>query len=1090
MSGSQPGGALRPFGSRRPARFAAVLVSASLLASLFTGIPARPVLAAPNQAPVCSDVILSTDEDVLGSTGASCTDADSDPLTYSIVAQGAKGTAGVSGSNLTYDPIADLNGVDTFTYTANDGQADSTAANVAVTINPVNDAPSFVKGANQAVGGDAGPQSVSGWATAISAGPADEAGQALDFQVTGNDNPVLFSTLPAVSASGTLTYTPANGASGIAHLTLVLHDDGGVANGGVDTSAPQQFNINVVAANHAPVCLDVVLTTNEDVAGSTAPACTDQDSDPLTFSIVAQGTQGTAGVSGSNLTYDPGADLNGADTFTYRANDGSADSTAANVGVTINSVNDAPGFTKGANQAVEVNSGAHSVPGWATAISAGPADEVGQAVNFIVTNNNNGLFSAQPAVSPTGALSFTSAPGATGSATVTVAIHDDGGTANGGVDTSAPQTFSIRVTTAPTVTLSAPADGATGVALSPTLDAVPSDVDGDTLDVTFYGRPVAGTVPPAGIVQDIGAAANTNAGETATVLSVAKTVSAGNTLVVGFAYYAAPGTESVTDNLGNTYTRIERSQYSTVMTASQWYARVTTGGALTTIIATHPAASPNVIEAVEIEAGTLAQAGGGTSGLGTSATWAAGRTIPADGLALGFTSSLAPVVHSAGPASGSPSTPVLLHRFFDGTNAALSSSFAYAEAGARPVTGFSGTTLFSGSDGFAAAGAIFNPANPWQVVGTATGVATGAHATVTWSGLDPGTEYEWYAIASDGAFAGSSATRSFTTVNAPTITLSAPADGATGVALSPTLDAVPSDVDGDALDVTFYGRPVAGTVPPAGIVQDLGAADNGTVGQTSTVLAVGDTVTAGNVIVVGFGYWAAPGSESVTDSLGNTYTRVEYAEHNGGRPTGSLWYAPVTVGGVLTSITATHPAASFNVIQALETSSSTLSAAGGGNAGDGPTATWAATKTIPANGLALGFTVTGEASGHGAGAASGTPSTPITLQQYHAGGPNLSSSFVYAQAGGTQVTGFTGTTVFTTNYFASAGAIFAPVNPWRSSWHGHQRRLGCPRHEDLAGPDRGTEYEWYAMASDGAFAGSSATRSFTTTPLSAPRTSR
>ena len=47
MFGPQPGGSSRPSSSRRPARFGAVLVSASLLASLLTGIPARPVLADP-----------------------------------------------------------------------------------------------------------------------------------------------------------------------------------------------------------------------------------------------------------------------------------------------------------------------------------------------------------------------------------------------------------------------------------------------------------------------------------------------------------------------------------------------------------------------------------------------------------------------------------------------------------------------------------------------------------------------------------------------------------------------------------------------------------------------------------------------------------------------------------------------------------------------------------------------------------------------------------------------------------------------------------------------------------------------------------
>src|SRR5207253_1803461 len=115
------------------------------------------------------------------------------------------------------------------------------------------------------------------------------------------------------------------------------------------------------------------------------------------------------------------------------------------VGVTIVPVNDVPSFTKGANQTVAEDAGARTVANWATAISAGTGD-TGQAVNFIVSNTNNALFSAQPAVSSTGTLTYTSAPDANGSATVTVQIHDDGGTSNGGVDTSLPQTFTITVT--------------------------------------------------------------------------------------------------------------------------------------------------------------------------------------------------------------------------------------------------------------------------------------------------------------------------------------------------------------------------------------------------------------------------------------------------------------------------------------------------------------------------------------------------------------------------------------------------------------------------------------------------------------------
>ena len=87
------------------------------------------------------------------------------------------------------------------------------------------------------------------------------------------------------------------------------------------------------------------------------------------------------------------------------------------------------------------DTGAQSITGWATDISAGPANEAGQALSFLVSSDNPALFSAQPAVSPTGTLTYDPAPNANGSATVSVRIQDNGGTANGGVDTSAPQAF-------------------------------------------------------------------------------------------------------------------------------------------------------------------------------------------------------------------------------------------------------------------------------------------------------------------------------------------------------------------------------------------------------------------------------------------------------------------------------------------------------------------------------------------------------------------------------------------------------------------------------------------------------------------------
>ena len=224
-----------------------------------------------------------------------------------------------------------------------------------LTVNAVNQRPSFTPGPDQTTNEDSGAQSVPNWATNISAGPLNEAGQTLTFMVTGNTNPTLFSAGPAISSSGTLTYTPAANAFGTATIDVVLKDDGGTGNGGQDTSTTASFTI------------------------------------------------------------------------------------------TVNSVNDAPTFTKGPDQTIDEDAGFQFISNWATNITTGAPNEF-QALQFNVTNNSNpGLFSSQPSISASGALSYSPALNASGSATITIALKDFGGTANGGQDTSPEQTFTITV---------------------------------------------------------------------------------------------------------------------------------------------------------------------------------------------------------------------------------------------------------------------------------------------------------------------------------------------------------------------------------------------------------------------------------------------------------------------------------------------------------------------------------------------------------------------------------------------------------------------------------------------------------------------
>jgi hypothetical protein len=159
--------------------------------------------------------------------------------------------------------------------------------------------------------------------------------------------------------------------------------------------------------------------------------------------------------------------------------------------VTVKPVNDPPSFLKGPDQTVDANSGPHTIAGWATAISAGPPDEAGQSLTFVVTNNNTALFSAQPEVSASGTLVFAPARNASGAATVSVVLRDSGGTANGGIDTSPPQTFTVTVNPGsnlpPTVWITRPADLSVFCRDTPVeVEAMATDKEGPIAQLELY----------------------------------------------------------------------------------------------------------------------------------------------------------------------------------------------------------------------------------------------------------------------------------------------------------------------------------------------------------------------------------------------------------------------------------------------------------------------------------------------------------------------------------------------------------------------------------------------------------------------------
>jgi subtilisin family serine protease len=186
-------------------------------------------------------------EDALLELTLSAADVPGDQaaLRYRIVTPPEHGTLSGAAPHLTYQPAADYNGADSFSYVANDGTDDSEPAAVSIVITPVNDAPGFLKGPDQHVTDEAPMQNIMAWATSISTGPPDEASQSLHFFfTTGNDH--LFASAPAIDVNGQLTFRPAPNANGVATVAVLLLDSGGTADGGIDRSPPQTFTITVI----------------------------------------------------------------------------------------------------------------------------------------------------------------------------------------------------------------------------------------------------------------------------------------------------------------------------------------------------------------------------------------------------------------------------------------------------------------------------------------------------------------------------------------------------------------------------------------------------------------------------------------------------------------------------------------------------------------------------------------------------------------------------------------------------------------------------------------------------------------------------
>jgi len=240
----------------------------------------------PNTGPVVTtpiaDVFVNEDGSISSiNLTAVFSDVEDTDLTYSVASNSntALLTTSIDPSTeiLTLNLQSDQNGVTDLFIQAEDSQGATAQDTFKVTVNPVNDIPTFIVGADQTLDENSGAQTVTNWATGISAGATNETDQNLTFDIS-TDNDGLFSVLPAVNpVTGTLTYTPAADSFGVATVTINLSDDGGTLNGGVDTSADQTFTITVDEVLSVDPATAFITTWNTTAPGETVTIPTNGD---------------------------------------------------------------------------------------------------------------------------------------------------------------------------------------------------------------------------------------------------------------------------------------------------------------------------------------------------------------------------------------------------------------------------------------------------------------------------------------------------------------------------------------------------------------------------------------------------------------------------------------------------------------------------------------------------------------------------------------------------------------------------------------------------------------------------------------------
>ena len=328
-----------------------------------------------NDAPVALAQSVTTPDETTVPIMLAATDADGDTLTFTVLSQPSKGTLSGTPPNLSYTPNANATGSDSFTYRANDGKTNSNSATVSIAITPkkpnesqlvdrsgwklhyVNSEDVLLHAAVLSFDGD--PASF--WHTQWrEAGPPPPHEIQIDLGAVHRISGFRYLPRQDEFDVGNLGqyefYLSADGSNWGEPLATGEFENTRTEKevtfpstraryirlrGLTDASGGRHCNIaelNLIGelfVNTPPKAQSLARQTIENQAVVVELLASDGDGDELSFEILRKPANGTLAGKPPKLTYIPAAGFDGADSFTFRASDGTAFSGSAMVNLTV-----------------------------------------------------------------------------------------------------------------------------------------------------------------------------------------------------------------------------------------------------------------------------------------------------------------------------------------------------------------------------------------------------------------------------------------------------------------------------------------------------------------------------------------------------------------------------------------------------------------------------------------------------------------------------------------------------------------------------------------------------------------------------------